>query len=52
MKALLECENKAEAKLLLDTMVDFADQLLKIAADQKVSRKGKKSKGRPTAILA
>ncbi|MCI76695.1 hypothetical protein A2U01_0097965, partial [Trifolium medium] len=35
-----------------DNMADFADELLKIAADQKVSKKGKKKvKSRTGAIL-
>ncbi|MCI43870.1 hypothetical protein A2U01_0065109, partial [Trifolium medium] len=41
-KTLLECRSAAEAKLLLDNMADFADELLKIAAEQKGPKRGKK----------
>ncbi|MCI20700.1 hypothetical protein A2U01_0041863, partial [Trifolium medium] len=41
-KSLLECKGRAECKLLLDNMADFADELLKIAAEQKGPKRGKK----------
>ncbi|MCI34944.1 hypothetical protein A2U01_0056165, partial [Trifolium medium] len=51
MKALLECRNTSEAKLLLDNMADFADELLKIAAEQKGPKRGKKVKSRASVVL-
>ncbi|MCH79893.1 hypothetical protein A2U01_0000654 [Trifolium medium] len=51
-KALLECGSKADRKMLLDNMVDFADELIKIVADQKVPKKGKKKvKSRASAVV-
>ncbi|MCI02978.1 hypothetical protein A2U01_0024012, partial [Trifolium medium] len=42
-KSLLECRSQAECRLLLDNMADFGDELLKIIADQKGPKKGKKA---------
>ncbi|MCI33564.1 hypothetical protein A2U01_0054781, partial [Trifolium medium] len=50
-KSLLECQGRAECKLLLDNMADFGDELLKIVADQKGPKKGKKVKSRASTVL-
>ncbi|MCI32427.1 hypothetical protein A2U01_0053641, partial [Trifolium medium] len=50
-KALLECRSTVEAKLLLDNMADFADELLKIATEQKGPKRGKKVKSRASVVL-
>ncbi|MCH89799.1 hypothetical protein A2U01_0010700, partial [Trifolium medium] len=50
-KELLDCSNAAEAKLCLDNMASFAERMLKLAADQMVSKKPKKSKGRTAVVL-
>ncbi|MCI27574.1 hypothetical protein A2U01_0048773, partial [Trifolium medium] len=51
-KTLLECKSRAKHKLLLDNMANFADELLKIVADQKGPKQGKKKvKSRTSVVL-
>ncbi|MCI43434.1 hypothetical protein A2U01_0064671, partial [Trifolium medium] len=47
-----ECESKAECKELLDNMADFADELIKIMADQKVPKKAKKKVKSRASVVA
>ncbi|MCI39000.1 hypothetical protein A2U01_0060229, partial [Trifolium medium] len=41
-KTLLECKNRAEAKLLLDNMSSFEERLVKMQNNKKASKKAKK----------
>ncbi|MCH81998.1 hypothetical protein A2U01_0002793 [Trifolium medium] len=51
-RALLEAKSKAEHKILLDNMANFADELMKIVADQKAPKRGKKKvKSRASLVL-
>ncbi|MCH83851.1 hypothetical protein A2U01_0004677, partial [Trifolium medium] len=50
-KDLLVCESVAEAKLCLDNMATFTERIIKLAADQKGSKKGKKSQGRSAIVI-
>ncbi|MCI03271.1 hypothetical protein A2U01_0024307, partial [Trifolium medium] len=50
-KELLDSKNAAEAKICLDNMTSFVERMLKLAADDKVTKKSKKNKGRAGVIL-